>query len=359
MNFIKNNIELSRKCNDKEFSMVYIDLKFNVLLEDANVIEFNSGKFMNCVFENVNFNDRFFNDSVFEHCTFKSCNFINCQVQLNSFLEFYYCNFIQVNIMECKINNLYIKETNLTQVTFKNTFMEGSKLIGNKYEFVRFQEGCNLTDATIEDNYKFMDISFINGNSYTKLNYGTYVGRFNYKKFNKYKVKGADERISNLSISNTYMDFGGQFLLNRVSGKYGVCFYESKRAFHRTLCGKRRIISSIYNMVCGYGEKPSRTFILSFVLIIFFGVLYMVTGLKTFNNEVISINTIKGNLGKSELLNLIIYSVYFSTATFATVGYGDIIVVNTEGMVISIIEIIIGVFMIGVWTSTLVRKMTR
>ena len=358
MNFNKNNTHISRKYK-KEFFSEYIDLKLNGVIEDDNVIEFSSGKFINCMFENIIFNDRLFNNAVFEYCTLKNCSFITCKVQLNSFLEFHYCNFIHVNIMECKINNLYIKESNLMEVIFKNTFMRGCKLIGNSYEFVRFQEGCNLMDATIEDNYKFMDISFINDMSYTKLNYGTYMGRFNYKKFNGGKVKVADERNLNLIISNTYMDFGRQFLINNVSGKYGVCFYESKRAFHRTLSGKRKVISSVYNLVCGYGEKPSRTFIISLILIIFFGILYMITGLKTFNNEVISIDAIKENLGRRELLNLIIYSVYFSTVTFATVGYGDIMVVNPEGMVISIIEIIVGVFMIGVWTSTLVRKMTK
>lgn len=355
MKMFKNIIDSKEKEEYHNVGNVYMEIEFSGEPNHRNYPDFSQGKFKRCIFKTIDFHNVNFNTSIFENCTFENCNFINCIVQLKGGLKFYYCNFNRVNITQCKFKKLHIEETNLLQVVFKDTFMGGCILIRNSYEEVRFEENCNLMDAIIDDNYKAFDMRFSNEKSYTKLNYGTYIGRFNYRKFSKGDEEVEDKKKISLSISNTYMELGGQFLRNNVSGKYGVCFYEGKRAFHRTLTGKRKVLSNIYDVVCGYGEKPSRTFVLSLGLIIIFAMLYMVTGLKTFSNEIISIKVISGK----EFMKLFIYSVYFSTVTFATVGYGDIMVVNAAGMVISIIEIIIGVFMIGVWTSTLVRKMTR
>lgn len=338
---------------------VYEEINFSGELEEINSIDFSNSRFKKCSFKDVNFDGYAFNITIFEWCIFDNCNFENCIVQFTEGLKFYSCDFYKVNFINCKLKNIHIENTNLIQVRFKNTFMNGGNLTANSYEGVIFEENCSLMDTLIVDNYKNFEIGFISEKSFTKLSYGTYIGKFNYKKFRELEENSDEERLINLSISNTYMELGSQFLRNNVSGKYGVCFYEGKRAFHRTLRGKRKVLSNIYDIVCGYGEKPSRTFILSLVLIIFFGVLYMITGLKTFSNEVLSINVIINNLGNTGFIKLFIYAVYFSTVTFATVGYGDIMVVNSAGMVISIFEIIIGVLMIGVWTSTLVRKMTR
>lgn len=358
MNLLKKRIGTNKNYEDFK-ETVYKKVNFGEGLEEINSANFSNGKFESCSFKNMNFEGYAFNVTIFELCSFENCNFINCTIQFEGSLKFYSCDFHKVNVLNCNLKKLYIGNTNLIQVRFNNTLMNGSSFIGNRYEAVTFEENCSLMNAVIDDNYKKFEIDFINEKSFTKLNYGTYIGRFNYKKFRELEDNIEAENVMGLSISNTYMELGAQFRRNDVSGKYGVCFYEGKRAFHKTLRGKRRILSSIYDIVCGYGEKPSRTFILSLILIVFFGILYMITGLKTFSNEVISINVIINNLDSRGFIKLFVYAVYFSTVTFATVGYGDIMVVNAAGMVISILEIIIGVFMVGVWTSTLVRKMTR
>ena len=358
MKLFKKKINRNKNYEELEENL-YEEINFCGELEEVNSIDFSNSKFKNCSFKDINFEGYTFNITIFELCSFENCNFLNCIVQFNGELKFYSCDFYRVNIVNSNLKSMHIENTNLIQVRFKNIFMNGSNLNGNSYEAVTFEENCSLMDTLIVNNYKKFEIGFIREKSFTKLSYGTYIGKFNYKKLRELKENSNEERLISLSISNTYMELGSQFLRNNVSGKYGVCFYEGKRAFHRTLRGKRRVLSNIYDIVCGYGEKPSRTFILSLILIVFFGILYMVTGLKTFSNEVVSINVIINNLGNRGFIKLFIYAVYFSTVTFATVGYGDIMVVNSAGMVISIFEIIIGVFMIGVWTSTLVRKMTR
>lgn len=353
----KNANKEKRKISKKE-EVAPCFIRGNTFTEEINPLDFKRGVFKECTFKNLKFDKLTFQGVAFENCSFEECFFSSCNTEIEGFIKFCHCDVRKVIFNECSFKNLKIKESNLIQVEFEDTFMSGCILSGNSYEGVRFIENCNLMDAKIEDNYKRFDITFINEKSYTKLNYGTYIGRYLYKKINL-TAPLEENNLVNLSISSTYMDLGGQFLRNNVGGKYGVCFYEGKRAYHRTLKGKRRILSNIYDIVCGYGEKPSRTFSLSFLLIVFFAFLYMLAGLKTLNEEVISLAMIGQDGQVYKFIKLLINSIYFSTVTFATVGYGDIMVVNSAGMVISIVEIIIGVFMIGVWTSTLVRKMTR
>lgn len=49
---------------------------------------------------------------------------------------------------------------------------------------------------------------------------------------------------------------------------------------------------------------------------------------------------------------------YFSTVTFTTVGYGDITPVNIS-IFLSGVEMFLGLTMMGIWTATLARKITR
>ncbi len=340
---------------------VHKNMEFNGQWSRAGANNFKDTKYSNCSFKGVEFYEVIFSNVIFEDCNFEDCDFIKCEVECQGFLHVHICNLDRVNVEKCKLPHFHVKGCSLSKVSFKDTIMLGCNLINNNYVEVKFIDNCNLMDAIIKDNNKFMDISFINEKSYTKLNYGTYIGRFKYKQSNleKKETLRLNEAQRRLNISNSYMDFGDQFMRNHVCGKYGVCFYESKVAFHGTLRGKRRLISGAYNLVCGYGERPARTFILSLVLILMFSLLYMITGIKTFNSELISIKMLQDNMSLRSCWRLFIYCIYFSIVTFATVGYGDIMVANMSGMIVSIIEIIIGVFMIGVWTSTLVRKMTR
>lgn len=361
MKLCNNKRNISIRSFEDIIKDVYENMEFYGQWSKVGANNFIDTKYINCVFKRVHFNEIIFSNVIFESCTFEDCQFLKCEVGCQGFLHIFRSKLAKISMEQCRLPNFHIKECYLLKVNFKDNSMTGCNLINNNYIEVKFIDNCNLIDAIIKDNDKFMDIRFINEKSYSKVNYGTYIGKFNYKVMNLYEKETLkiDEGQRRLDISNSYMDFGDQFLKNHVEGKYGVCFYESKVAFHGTLKGKRKFISGAYDIVCGYGERPGRTFWLSLILIIGFSFLYMNTGIKTFNNELINLNIVKNNMSFVSLGRLFIYSLYFSIVTFATVGYGDIMVVNISGMIVSIIEIIAGVFMIGVWTSTLVRKITR
>ncbi len=132
-----------------------------------------------------------------------------------------------------------------------------------------------------------------------------------------------------------------------------------------------KIIDLSSKHIVGYGEKPKNVLFLSFILISIFACLYMFTGLR------FDICTEKGTSEKiikyTWCLNLEDISLkelklflkdyfqfwYFSIVTFTTVGYGDVIPINTLGKILSAIEMFLGVTMVAAWTSILVRKMSR
>jgi len=63
--------------------------------------------------------------------------------------------------------------------------------------------------------------------------------------------------------------------------------------------------------------------------------------------------------GIMEFLIDFLYSIHFSIVTFCTVGYGNLVPHGMVSMFVANLEIIAGVIMVAIWTSTLVRKMTR
>lgn len=340
----KNKLILEDKSYRKEY------FNFYKAFNKKNV------KYVHCTFETIVFDGGVFENLSFEECTFKYSYFKNINSEFSN-VQFLKCSFKDCNFILCSLPGLQISSSILENVEIKNTNFKGAKLIENCYRGVKFIDDCNLMNAYIVKTHSSMDISFINENSYTKLNYGTYMGRFN-----ESKKQGIRNNYYNmeeqLKTSYSFMDFAEQYMRNHVSGKYGICFYESRKVFHKTLSGKKRIKSRLADLVCGYGEKPVRTFYLSLAIILVFSFLYAVVGINTSSGPISLKSSKLGSKGGS-IIEVMIYSLYFSIVTFSTVGYGDITPGGILGAVLSIIEIILGILLIGIWTATLVRKMTR
>jgi len=323
-------------------------------------IHFSNIGFKNCTFKEIEFKNIRFSNVLFEDCTFELCKFEHCNIGYQSFLEIFNGSIERSTFERCNLNGIFIKRCKLNGISFKNTFMGKCNLIGNSYNSVRFIDDCNLTDCIIKDTSCCMDITFINEHSYTKLSYGSCIGAFNYRD-NYYCLKNKSKHQcskKDLNISNSYMAFGNQYLKNDIQDKYGECFYESKKAKHRTLKGMKKFVSTTSNFVCGYGEKPYRSFGTSLIAIILCAILYLFTGLET-KVRIINYNSFSLPRGYIGLLEDFLYCIHFSVVTFSTVGYGDLIPHGMASMIISNFEIIFGVIMVAIWTSTLVRKMTR
>lgn len=102
----------------------------------------------------------------------------------------------------------------------------------------------------------------------------------------------------------------------------------------------RWALSMLFNLVCGYGERPLRVITSATVVVFGLALIYFAIGALTPNT----------------FLN----SLYYSAVSFTAVGYGSW-VKDATGWVkgLGAFEAFVGVFMIALFLITFVRKMTR
>ena len=183
----------------------------------------------------------------------------------------------------------------------------------------------------------------------TKFNEDTFIDKMDvYKKGKNFYEK----------IFKVYKNIGITFESNTLLNNSGEYYYLAKCMERKSLNGFGKIKSYILWLLCGYGERPTYALITSLEILLFFTILYMFTGLDVNGNIVKYDIFFISNLPINNLASDFFYSLYFSIVTFTTVGYGDITPIGASIM-LSGFEMILGVTMVGVWTATLARKITR
>lgn len=303
----------------------------------------------------------------FINCTFDSIRFINCTFGGSTFDN---CNFNNVKFEDCDFSNgsiaIFDKDTKFKNCYFKNCNM--SKSIFNKISFSknRFIEtdlrGTILSECTINDMYivdcdcrdlKIVS-SYINKIDFedkflSKLSEDTFIDRVE-------KDKNDNNYYEN--TFKLYKSIFSKFEANRLLSNAGEYYYLSKQMELRTLSGISKIKSCIFWFLCGYGERPTFALISSIEIVLLFTLIYMFTGLNANGVEInYSIDFIL-KLPIRSLFTDFMKSLYFSVVTFTTVGYGDITPIGYS-IILSGLEMFLGVTMVGVWTATLARKITR
>ncbi len=125
--------------------------------------------------------------------------------------------------------------------------------------------------------------------------------------------------------------------------------------------------SCFCNAIYGYGEKPWNVVISAGVIIIFFALLFSSIGIS--NPEIIDLKgiTVDQNTGnivdsaskgllKNNVIRNIPDSLYFSTITFTTLGYGDFRPLEGWGRILAGSEAFIGAFMMALFVYTFARR---
>ncbi len=322
-----------------------IDNKNN--FSSKKILMFKNIKFINCIFREIDLGF-----SEIHNCEFENCMFIDISWKGSTFKD---CLFHDVEIIQSNF-----RETNIDKTIFLNCVIQDTTLSSatfNECSYLLFLKDCNLVDTVFKNNYQQFEISFLHkDNSILGLN----------TKIEKYDNKGIhyiDElvlenmRLSN-DISYTYYEFAIKFKQNNLMDKYGDFFYLYKRAEHKTKKGFDRIKSNFYYITCGYGEKPFRTLFLAIFIIICCAILYSFMGLNI-NNKVLKYSIDLTNIdGFIDYLYDLRYFIHFSIVTFTTVGYGNIVPINGS-VIVSSIEMALGVILVGLFVSTLVRVMAR
>lgn len=284
--------------------------------------------FSNCSFKNVVFDKCDFSDpsgfiALFkEDCSFSECSFKNCNLEKSIFIN---TSFDKTKFILSNLKSSILKENNIKDIIISDCDMRSIKIIESRMECLLFEDEF----LTKLDEESFIDEIFIG--------------------------KG-DKDLE--KIYKIYKDISTKFEANRLPNKAGEYYYLYKMLENKTLRGLDKIKSYIYWMLCGYGEKPTYALITSIEIVLVFTLLYMFTGLSI-GAEIIDYDIlILKDLPSSELVLDFLRSLYFSVVTFTTVGYGDITPIGYS-VFLSGIEMFLGVTMVGIWTATLARKITR
>lgn len=116
----------------------------------------------------------------------------------------------------------------------------------------------------------------------------------------------------------------------------------------------KRFVSKIVEFTCGYGERPLRIVSISVLVILFFSLIFLFTGLSYGDETIIFSFSNSFNENLMHFFN----SLYFSVVTFTTLGYGDILPVGISKLFAGL-EALLGGFILALFVVVFVKKMTR
>lgn len=321
--------------------------------------EFIYKNFLNIKFEYIIFKNCTFKNLKFENCIFIGCQFLNC--------EFNDIKFKHINFFDFDFDDItYFSSSNFQNCVFENVNLRKSIFEQNKIQNTKFilcnLNKCIYNEIEIESIY-FSDCNLksfaVINSSVKKLEFDDeFITKLNEKTFFDKFIPKIKTKQYYINIYKTYKSIATQFESNRIlniSGEYHYLYkyYESK-----TLEGFSKLKSKIFWLTCGYGERPTYALITSLEIVLIFAIIYMFTGLSI-GERLINYNLSFFLVLEKKLIFVdFLEALYFSLVTFTTVGYGDIIPVGVS-VILSSIEMILGVTMVGIWTATLARKITR
>lgn len=305
-----------------------------------------------------------FSNMIFENCAFVGCNFKEC----------YTMGFTTI-FLECRFLNRVKGESNIDDapsmfdgceltVKFRNsdlsmTVFDQSHFYFSTFEAVNFNstifldsnfDTVKMWDSDLRNtkivNPKFIEFYIEDTFRASKVNKHTFLSEINFNPKEEREVRFAIEvysQMCELFESNKQMALSGEY------------FYLYKKTESIHLKDFEKLKSTLGHLTCGYGERPLFSLMSSLVLILICGTLYMFFGVSM-NNEIIVFHPTLSQLFPP--LDQVILWYHFSLVTFSTVGYGNVVPVGGS-LIVSAFEMVLGIIMVGIWVSTLVRKMVR
>jgi Uncharacterized low-complexity proteins len=317
-------------------------------------------KFINCKFSGSTFKKCHFDNVIFTDCSFEQSFYGPKELPLNSSTYFYECDFRHSIFVNCMLCFAIFEQSDFSYVSFENTDLS-SAIFFKPVMTINICEGTNLSGT------KFISpvvnsLNLENLNKLIKFNEDTFLDKINFhESYENFKYSSSkDNRVLTFQrMEKTYYMFAEQFRKNEIMYMYGEYFYLSKKTQLYYIKNINLYMKNLFTFItCGYGERPALSLVTSLAIIFICSILYMCFGIS-----------VEGRLLKYDLLKLIhanagqvfndfVICLHFSLVTFSTTGYGNIIPRNFS-MLVSSFEMILGVIMIAIWTSTLVRKMTR
>ncbi len=307
-------------------------------------IKFTSCKFIGCYFEEC---ELMGGGVVFQDCIFVkkdkdekpnlnkednfSCEFNNCRIYakfINCTLEFIIFNKCFLNTTNFELSDMsngMIFDSTLSMIIISDTNLSGFKTV-NTY----------IEDLEFRDKYK------------SKLDEKSFFDKIKFKKRNRDEYEG---------IYTVYENIADKFKDNNLKNNFGEYYFLCRKAQRKVLKPIPKIESTLGLLSCGYGERPMYAVYFSFFVIFLFSILYLIFGIKV-NEEIITYDSINKFRGLRQMLTDYNEALNLSVGMFAAVGLNEA-QPSPRSYMLSNIEMLIGVLMMGLGIGALVKKIVR
>lgn len=309
---------------------------------------FSNVKFLRCKFIGCIFNDCDFigGGALFEDCSFVkkesedkpnlniddnlSCEFINCNIYAKFFLSslefiiFDNCKLKETTFNLCDVSSGMIINSELNKIFITDSNLSGFKLV-NTY----------IEDLEFKDKDK------------SKLDEKTFFDKIELRKKDRDEYEG---------IYTVYENIADKFKDNNLKNNFGEYYYLCRKIQRNVLKPMPKISSTVGLLSCGYGERPIYAVYFSIAVIIVFSILYLLFGI-VLNGEIVNLSDLY-NINFRELLTLYNESLNLSVGMFAGVGLTEA-QPSPASYMLSNIEMLIGILMMGLGIGALVKKIVR
>lgn len=195
----------------------------------------------------------------------------------------------------------------------------------SKINFVTLQGGCIRSFEV--SNSVLSDVYFRSSIDKTILKEATILRPYN---------------CSSLTFSEANLDTWGLIRKSASENHNPELFIHASYEYMK-LQKRNRIMTKIMDITSGFGYKPHRTLICASVVWFLFGIVYWLLGGLNLGNQ-------------ADVSSKFEASLYFSLVTFATLGYGDIIPVNTFTRILAMVEAVIGVSLMSVFVVAIFKR---
>lgn len=325
-------------------------------IKDTDIV---CAKFIKCRFSNIKFTSCKFIGCYFEECelmgggvVFQDCIFVktdkddkpNLNKEDNFSCEFNHCN-IYAKFINCTLEFIIFNKCILKNTNFELSDMSNGIMYDSTLEMIIISDtnlsgtkfiGTYIEDLEFRDKYK------------TKLDEKTFIDKIKFRKRNRDEYEG---------IYTVYENIADKFKDNNLQNNFGEYYFLCRKTQRKVLKPMPRILSTLGLVSCGYGERPMYAVYFSLFIILLFSILYLIFGIKV-NNEIITYDTINKYHGIRQMLTDYNESLNLSVGMFAGVGLNEA-QPSPRSYMLSNIEMLIGVLMMGIGVGALVKKIVR
>ena len=255
------------------------------------------------------------------------------------------------HMFDVKLEGAELVGTDLSGCDLTHCDMRGADLTKARLAGARLWNadlrGANLIEADISGtdllNARLFNVKLW----HTEFNGAKSLGERSFSKERKMLDNPRIDETGLLSARESYRSLKGYFISH---GMYDDASWASfkEKSMERLLLKKNGdpnyLPSLLMNILCGYGEKPYRIVLSAVLTIVLFATAYF------------ALNAVEYAKVSGSVLEWTDY-LYYSTITFTTVGYGDIVPKPTGTFrMLAAAEAFAGVFLTGLFIFTLARK---